>query len=102
MTGRDPGYMPEGTEDWMGEDGVPRAYDRAPIAHTYDLPTVDEARELLDRTGKAMEAQEKAKEGLRAWATGEQEARIKTLEATVTDMMRRLKALEERVIDPSV
>jgi hypothetical protein len=29
------------------------------------------------------------------------DARIKTLEATITDMMRRLKALEARVVDPS-
>ena len=26
--GRDAGYMHEGTEDWMQEDGVPRAYDK--------------------------------------------------------------------------
>jgi hypothetical protein len=29
------------------------------------------------------------------------EARLKTMEAAMTDVMRRLKALEERVIDPS-
>jgi hypothetical protein len=48
MTGRDASYMPEGTEGWMEEDGVPRSYDRPRRAlHTHELPTSDDvARDL--------------------------------------------------------
>lgn len=107
--GRDASYMPEGTEDWMAEDGVPRAYDRpkrgAPVAHTYDLPTEDDMahdRKLDPPPMRPAEDKELAKHGLVTNPPPADDARLKTLEATVTDMMRRLKALEERVIDPSV
>jgi hypothetical protein len=122
---REANYLPEGTEDWMQEDGVPRAYDRprkaAPIAHTYDLPTEDDmVKDLkldtppprpvepaeLTAAGKTELAAELARRQSKmvTWPPIDpaQEERIKTLEATVTDLFRRLKALEERVIDPSV
>jgi hypothetical protein len=108
--GREAGYMPEGTEGWMEEDGVPRAYDK-PRKGSPDVP--EELRALAERTRDAVDRTADVEE-LRGKhvrydaATGEltpvpaEDARIRTLEATVTDMMRRLKALEERVIDPSV
>ncbi|MET0668277.1 MAG: hypothetical protein ABWZ01_07205 [Methyloceanibacter sp.] len=90
--GRDAGYMPEGTEDWM--DGEPRAYDkpRRELSLTPPPPRPAEFKEL-------------AKAGLhepgpREKPSGEDD-RIKTIEATLTDLVRRLKALEERIIDPS-
>ena len=110
MTGRDAGYMPEGTEDWMQEDGVPRAYDRprrrveaylkgkdlplddspevAPIAHTYDLPTDDDVAKVRDAVRLTQDVV----------PDSDIDARLKTIEATLTDLMRRLKALEERAI----
>ena len=115
--GRDPGYMPEGTEDWMQEDGVPRAYDK-PRKGSIDVP--EALRELSmspkvdlptppPRPAEPAELAQHGKQVRYDAATGELtpvladvEPRIKTLEATVTDLMRRLKALEERVIDPSV
>jgi hypothetical protein len=119
--GRDPGYMPEGTEGWMEEDGVPRSYDKP--KKSIDVPKA--LRELGERGDHvelslspkldpppprpAEPAELRGKQVRYDAATGELtpvladvEPRIKTLEATVTDLMRRLKALEERVIDPSV
>jgi len=124
--GRDPSYIPEGTEDWMEEDGVPRSYDKPPRVPRLDI--VDDRPALarqdftpgqhveLSLTPKPLdpppmrpaERKELEKSGLVTMGADgvavpvEVDARIKTLEATVTDMMRRLKALEERVIDPSV
>jgi len=127
--GRDAGYVPEGTEDWMQEDGVPRAYDKPRRVALRDLPAgtqldvsldrqhlppIDVPKELRELAERGRELREQG-EGMRGKhvhydaATDTltpvpevDNARIKTLEATVTDMMRRLKALEGRVIDPSV
>jgi hypothetical protein len=112
MTGRDPLYLPEGTEDWMAEDGVPRAYDRpknvAPVAHTYELPTDDEMpprdSKLDPPPQRPAEAKELAKSGLVTMGADgiavpvEIDARLKTIEATLTDVMRRLKALEDKLV----
>lgn len=106
--GRDPGYMPEGTEDWMQEDGVPRAYDRprkgAPAPHSYEDMVLTPNR-MEPPPPRPSEPAELAKHGIptRDMPTLDEviEARIRTLEATVTDLMRRLKALEERSLDPS-
>ena len=104
--GRDPGYMPEGTEDWMEEDGVPRSYDKP--KKSIDVPKAlrelsESTRDAIDRTAdlRGKHVHYDADTDTLTPVPAE-DARIKTLEATVTDMMRRLKALEERVIDPSV
>lgn len=96
--GRDPGYMPEGTEDWM--DGVPRAYDKPRPKVEWQEMELTLTPKLDAPPMRPAEPKELAKSGL--VPPPEADARIKTLEATVTDLMRRLKALEERVIDPSV
>ena len=112
--GRDASYMPEGTEGWMQEDGVARSYDRprkvAPVARTFDLPTEDDMadRKLDPPPMRPAEPRELEKSGLVTMGADgvavpvEIDARLKTLEAAMTDVVRRLKALEERVIDPSV
>lgn len=113
--GRDANYIPEGCEDWMQEDGVPRAYDRKAqtsrfaetvadaLDRTRDLPlTPEERRGPIVAMGiREDEAEAILQMGRMATNPGPAfgaEERIKTLEATVTDLMRRLKALEERVV----
>lgn len=116
--GREAGYMPEGTEGWMEEDGVPRAYDK-PRKGSPDVPK--ELRELAARGRELREMNEQLRPEERepgelrgkhvhydaatdtlTPVPAEDDARLKTIEATLTDVVRRLKALEERVIDPSV
>jgi len=107
--GRDAGYIPEGTEDWMSEDGVPRAYDKPRRFEPGQHVELSLTPKPLDPPPmRPAEPRELEKSGLVTMGADgvavpvEVASRIKTLEATVTDMMRRLKALEERVIDPSV
>jgi hypothetical protein len=83
MTGRDPGYVPEGTEGWMVEDGVPRSYDKP---HKPDTPPPRPAEPA------ELAAHDKPPE---------HEVRIAQLEATIQQLYAKVKALEERVIDPS-
>lgn len=77
-----------------------------PPLHTHELPLTSE-----ERRGPivAMGITEEERQALMTMGPGGEvrptypnDERIKTLEATVTDLMRRLKALEERVLDPSV
>jgi hypothetical protein len=96
MTGRDAGYIPEGCEDWMQEDGVPRSYDKPPLKLDQPPSRPAEPAELA----KAEKARIESK--MLTWPPPDIEDRLKTIETTLTDLYRRLKALEERVIDPSV
>lgn len=103
--GRDPGYIPEGTEDWMQEDGVPRAYDKprkvprlddsgpAVVEHPSTPVYVDDEGHM--RVGIRDEQHARDVEAIHL------DARLKTIEATLTDIMARLKALEARTLDPS-
>jgi hypothetical protein len=107
--GRDASYMPEGTEGWMQEDGVPRAYDKPRRFNPgQDVELSLTPKPLDPPPPRPSEAKELAKSGLVTMGADgvavpvEVDARLKTLEAAMTDVMRRLKALEERVIDPSV
>lgn len=122
--GRDASYMPEGTEDWMQEDGVPRSYDRPKVPNVPKVLSEMRDEALAPKINppppRPSEPKELAKYGLTAEEArgpvkvmgiteaeaqallASDDARIKTLEATMTDVVRRLKALEERVIDPSV
>jgi len=88
--------------------------------HTHELPTSDDRRRDIppevwaqltpdERRGPvvAMGITEAEAEAIRRGAsapiipTSTQEDRIKTLEAALTDAFRRIKALEERIVDPS-
>jgi hypothetical protein len=88
--GREAGYIPEGTEDWMQEEGVPRAYDKP--KRTHHLP------EEIEGLGRERPPE------TTAFPPGMQpaeDARLKTIEATLTDVMSRLKVLEAKAVDPS-
>ena len=111
IMGREAGYIPEGTEDWMQEDGVPRAYDikRGPrfnAGQEVELslspkldpppPRPSEPAELAAHAASvrsSLDLTADLPQGLSA-----AEERIKTLEATVTDLYRRVKALEEKLV----
>jgi len=73
---------------------------QAELALDESLPMVD--RKLDSPPLRPAEPAELEAHGkLVTYPPSTDDARIKTLEATVTDMMRRLKALEARLVDPS-
>ena len=85
--GRDAGYIPEGCEDWMVEDGVPRAYDKRAGASTLCAGVRAEARHAPPRPAEPAEllarAQaRKASLEMVTWPPPDIEDRLKTIETT--------------------
>jgi hypothetical protein len=93
-------------------DYLPQGYPAmAPYRDTAQAElALDESMPMVERKPldppplRPAEPAELVKSKMATWPpplSDEADARIKTLEATVTDVMRRLKALEARVVDPS-
>jgi hypothetical protein len=106
IMGRDAGYIPEGTEGWMQEDGVPRAYDKPRRFEPgqeveLSLTPLRGQHVHYDAETEKFTAVPAGTTLANQLAPIDLDARFKTIEATLTDVVRRLKALEERVIDPS-
>ena len=99
--GRDAGFIPEGCEDWMAEDGVPRAYDKVRgSAHLTPEGPETLGKLFPSRLDNPINSTDTPFHPSKS-EIPDIDDRLKTIEATLTDLVRRMKALEERVIDPS-